>query len=634
MDVYLRNKRVRLDPSTSIGKGGEADVFDLGDGTVLKLYKTPDHPDYTGLDHEQEAARERLATAQQKLRAFPRSLPERVVAPLELATDKRGAAVVGFTMLHVAGAEVLMRYGDPAARARGLAVADAIAALRDLHATVSALHALGVVIGDFNDLNVLVRDRRAFLIDADSFQFGAFLCRVFTERFVDPLLCDPTLGEPLLARPHGPWSDWYAFAVMVMQTLLAVGPYGGVYKPKGTSPKVAQSARPLRRITVFHPEVVYPKPAVPYAVLPDELLHQFHLIFERDLRAPFPRVLLDDLTWTRCPLCGREHARAACPSCVSTPPAAVKETTTVRGEVTCTRVFATRGAIVFATLQGGALRYVVHEGDRYAREDGRVILEGKLDPDLAFAVQGDVTLVGRGAEVVALSPSAPPERFTVDRHRNRPVFGANARFRYFAEGGRLLRKAIVSSRGIAAKVAEGEQARIGDVLAGQTLFWVGEQFGFGFYRAGTVSVAFVFDAERPGIKDTVKMPFLPGEIVGATATLGEDRACVLLAALHRGRVVHQCVVVRRDGEIEASAQGTAGDGTFLGALSGKAAAGGFLLAATDTGIVRVEPRGGALVETRYFADTEPFVDASTRLFAARDGLYAVSEREIRILRIA
>jgi hypothetical protein len=144
-------------------------------------------------------------------------------------------------------------------------------------------------------------------------------------------------------------------------------------------------------------------------------------------------------------------------------------------------------------------------------------------------------------------------------------------------------------------------------------------------------VAFVFDAERPGLKDTVALPFLPGEIVGAECALDDERAWLFLAAQHRGRTVHQCVVVRRDGEVLAAAQGEGSDGSWLGALSGRAAAGGSLLAATDAGVVRVEPRGGSLVETRSFPDTEPFVTATTRLFAAPDGLYAVGEREIRIL---
>jgi hypothetical protein len=634
VDVYLQKKRVRIDPSACLGKGGEADVFDLGGGTALKVWKTPEHPDYSGLPVEQQAARERIAAHQDKLRAFPRGLPERVVAPVELATDRSGARVVGYTMPCVAGAEVLLRYADPAARRGGLAAGNAIAALVDLHDTLAGLHRLGVTVGDCNDLNVLVRDQHAFLIDADSFQFGAFLCRVFTERFVDPLLCDPTLPQPLLSRPYSPASDWYAFAIMVMQSLVCVGPYGGVHRPADKALRVAQAARPLHRLTVFHPDVVYPKPAIPYRLLPDDLLHHFHLVFEQDRREVFPRGLLETLVWTRCPRCGAEHAREVCPTCAATAPAAIKETVTVRGEVRATRVFVTRGVVVAAALDGGALRWLVHEGGRYVREDGSIALEGALDPALVFALQGSVTVVGRGSRAFTLAPGAAPEGFALDGFRGRPVVAANARFRYFAQGGRLVRRrARGGARGVAALVLDREGERVGDVLAGQTLLWAGDRFGFGFYRAGTVAVAFVFDAERVGIKDTVKLPFLPGEIVGAECSFDDERAWLFLAAEHRGRTVHQCVVVSRTGEVLAAAQGESGDGSWLGTLPGRAAAGGALFAATDAGIVRVEPRGGTLVETRRFPDTEPFVTATTRLFAAKDALYAVGEREIRILHL-
>src|SRR6202043_1719255 len=112
---------------------------------------------------------------QRKLREFPGGLGPSVVAPVELATDRSGKRLCGYTMDLIAGAEVLLRYGDPSFRRSGLSGPTAVAALADLHGTVSHLHARGVTIGDFNDLNVLVRDRRAFLIDADSFQFGPYL---------------------------------------------------------------------------------------------------------------------------------------------------------------------------------------------------------------------------------------------------------------------------------------------------------------------------------------------------------------------------------------------------------------------------------------------------------------------------
>ena len=112
----------------------------------------------------------------------------------------------------------------------------------------------------------------AYLIDADSFQFGPFLCRVFTARFVDPLLCVPDATQLLLHQPHTAASDGYAYTVMLMQCLLFVGPYGGVYRPKDPAHRVPHEARPLHRMTIFHPEVQYPKPAIPYGTLPDELL--------------------------------------------------------------------------------------------------------------------------------------------------------------------------------------------------------------------------------------------------------------------------------------------------------------------------------------------------------------------------
>jgi hypothetical protein len=628
-DVYVRGKRVRLDPAASVGKGGEADVFAIGGGSVLKVWKTPEHPDYAAEPAEQDGARDRIALHQRKLREFPKGLPARVIAPEELATDKSGRLVAGYTMRFVDGAEALLRYGEPSFRPLSATSGKALA---DLCGTVEALHARGVVIGDFNDLNVLVKDEEAYVIDADSFQFGPYLCQVFTERFVDPTLCDPAAARPCLGRPYGPGSDWYAFTVMVMQTLLSVGPFGGIYRPKSPSARIPESARPLRRITVFHPEVVYPKPAAPYGVLPDDLLQHLHAVFEKDQRDPFPRRLLDDLAWSKCPACGASHARAVCPFCVTTPPAAIKEITVVRGEVTATRLFATKGRIVAAALEDGELRWLTHEGGELRREDGRVVLEGNVDPFMRFAIQGKTTLIGKGARLVALAPDAPPERIAVDTAGGRPTFAANARHHYYAQGGRLMRASAAASGAIASLAAA--PALVGDVLAGQTRIWAGDRFGFGFYRAGSLSVAFVFDAERPGLKDTVKLPFLAGELVGAECAIDDRRAWIFLAGHARGRATHQCAVVDASGDVLATAQADAGDGSWLGALGGKCAAGGFLLSATDAGLVRVEVKAGAIVETRRFPDAEPFVDGASRLFAGRERLFAVSDQEIRSLRIA
>jgi len=56
-------------------------------------------------------------------------------------------------------------------------------------------------------------------------------------------------------------------------------------------------------------------------------------------------------------------------------------------------------------------------------------------------------------------------------------------------------------------------------------------------------------------------------------------------------------------------------------------------AATDAGLVRVEPRNGALVETRQFPDTEPFVTRASGLLAGPKALYVIEATSIHTLRI-
>ncbi|AFY64990.1 hypothetical protein [Geitlerinema sp. PCC 7407] len=622
MKVYVQGRRHTLKATDAIAKGGEADIFALGPNRVLKRFKDPQHPDYARQPHAQQAARDRLHLHQQKLPAFPKNLPARVVAPEAIATDGQGT-IVGYTMPRLDPATVLLKYGDRSFR-QAVPTAEVIEVFRDLHGTVTQLHQAGVVIGDFNDLNVLVQGSAAYLIDADSFQYGSFPCQVFTARFLDPQLGDPQAGRFQLAKPYTPFSDWYAFAVMLMQSLLFVDPYGGVYKPRASSPKIPPSARPLHRITVFHPEVRYPKPALPYGVLSDDLLHYFQAVFAGDRREVFPRSLLDGLRWTTCTRCGTEHARSCCPRCTpaQTAPALPTPAAQTARSVSVSDVFESGGVILCAAVQQGRLRWLVHEQGEFRREDGSVAFRGALDPQTRFGVQGDATLVARAGQWLKLRPGHSPDRLTVE------AADGNAQHRYWAHQGQLWRDGDLGP------------VYLGDVLAGQTQFWVGDRFGMGFYRAGHLSVAFVFDAQRPGINDRVALPPMGGQLIDATCTFSEQRAWLFLTSQDQGQRVHRCCVIRADGTVEATATAIAGDDHWLARLGLErslpnacpaCAVGAFLLAATDDGIVRIDLQAGQLVHTHTFTETEPFVNASCHLLPAPQGLYSVSAHRIRRL---
>lgn len=623
MEIYLEGKKVRVDPTHALGKGGEADVFDLGNGRALKVFKPPEHPDYQGLPEEQSAARARLDEHQRKLPAFPKVMPARVIVPQTLATDRRGRTVLGYAMRKLDSVEPLRRFSDPAFRRAGATSARVVEVLRGLHHTLDAVHGAGVVVGDFNDLNVLVAGVDAYLIDADSFQFGSFLSPVFTERFLDPLRLTGTTTSSLSpGRPASPDSDWYAFAVALMQSLLCVGPYGGVHRPQAPAPRATPAARVHQRLTVFHSDVQYPKPALPLATLTDEMLHQLHRIFVEDARGPFPTQLLDALRFTVCPSCGVEHARLACPTCSPHAAASATPVTSVRGQVSATRLFSTRGVLVHACAEDGVLRWLYHEDGAYRREDGRPVLHGTLDPSLHWAIQGDVTLVGRGEELAVLSAGHSPARLGVDSPEGRPAFAANVRHRYWAHAGGLWRDGTFGPE------------RMGDVLQGQTRLFVGPRFGLGFHRAGNLRGAFVFDAERPGIKDGLALPWPAGKLVDVECLFEGQNAWLFLAEESNGRTVHHCVVVGADGTVRASAHAEAGDGSWLGSLRGKCAVGDVLFAGTDIGLTRVELKQGRLEAIREFPDAEPFVDADCRLFMGRNGLTVVRRQDINGLRMA
>jgi hypothetical protein len=613
-DIWVGGKRQRLDPDKAIGKGGEADVYDLGNGKVLKVFKRPDHPDLQGQPEAQAAAVKRIAEHQQKLRAFPTGLPARVVAPEELALDAKGN-VAGFTMRFLSGTEVLLRYTQQTFR-QGIPASVVVQILKDMHMTVGAIHRAGVVIGDFNDLNVLVKDTEANFIDADSMQFGQYHCMVYTQRFVDPLLCDPNAKAPELVKPHNKESDWYAFAVMVMQTMLFVEPYGGTYKPKNATGQIPHTVRPLKRITVFNPDVRYPKPAIPYKVLPDDLLQFFLDTFEKDRRGVFPARLLEELRWTKCTSCGSDHARHVCPNCSTAAPEAVKARTVVRGQVEATRVFWTSGTILRADVHNGHVLWLYHENGAFKREGGVKVADGAIDPHIRYRLRQDSTIMAKGSMAVRLQSGTVKDKFDVDVLGQLPVLDTNDSHTYWTHGGVLYRD------------EKWGRERIGEVLAGQTMVWVGPKFGFGLYRAGQLTVTFIFNTEASGINDTVKTHPIRGKLIDATCVISDSRAWFLTSTQEGGKTVNRCSVIKEDGTLEASAEAEAGDGSWLSSIRGGCATRQAMLIPTDQGIIQVKADQGKISIVKEFPDTEPFVDSVSKLVVGSDGLYVVGSKEI------
>lgn len=615
--VYLEGSPLKLEPKRIMGQGGEAVIYDIGSDTVLKLFKQPNHPDFAGRQDIQKAVRERLDEYQAKLPAFPSNLPPQVVTPLACATDARGKTIVGYTMRKIAHATELIRYADKAFR-RNIPLDDVRNIMLDLHRIVSAIHTQHVVIGDFNDLNILIDGTHCTIIDTDSFQFGNFFCRMFTERFVDPMLCSYS-NAVMLASPHRETSDWYAYAAILMQLLLFVGPYGGIHKPKNAAHRYHNRERMQRRITVFNPDVAYPKPALHYSLLPDDLLHEFSQIFERDKRGSFPRQLVENIRWKQCASCGIFHARPDCPSCIVAPHQIVKEQIRILGSVKATRIFRTHGTILHATSRNGTIQWLYEEGGSLKREQGTTIRQQVSLPHERYCIIGNDTVIAARGYLTRYSPSKAPLMIPADTAEGHTQFATDGEALYWLEQGRLLKEAAYGP------------TSIGSALAGHTQFWMGPQFGFGFYRAGALSNAFIAKPTNTILNDTVLLPQIRGRILQAHCTFSRELCWCAITTDEHGILMHRVYLINAKGVILAQDECNAADMSWISSIGGACAVGTFLFVPTDKGIVRVEQSGSRLTVTREYPDTEPFVDSACALLPCQGGIAVQAAKDITIL---
>lgn len=609
--VYVEGRRVRVQAKHLLGQGGEAEVFEISRGRALKLFKGPEHPEYAGQPQAQAAAKLRLELHQQKLRNFPQNLPEVVVAPEALAFDRKQTKVVGYTMRKVDGAQALHRFGSRAIRRQGVDDRQVTQLLLDLHDAVKNVHACGVTIGDFNDLNVLVGTGGLALIDADSFQFGSFACPVFSERFLDPLRCELQADQWVTVARANPWSDWYAYACMLMQCLLWVGPYGGIYRPQEAAERCPASLRPARRLTVFHPEVCYPRPARPWTILPDDLCDVLRAWFVDDARGEFPRAPIEQLSWTRCPGCGLEHARARCPGCRPTPAIAKPQN---RHQLVARVRFETHGLIVHTQVIHGKLAVVAHVDGEFVRESGQAIMRGDLAAELVFAQTPKATWVGRGGRWVCLE--TPRAALAVAAGRFGSGLVAVGETIYSCQGGVLERCPATDP---------SMRESVGTIVDGQTGLFAGQTRGLALFCLGRVRGAFLFANGRSGLTEVSGLTLASGQLLQVHVTFGQLHTWLICAWAHRGGITHVCECIDARGQVIAHTKATAGDGSWLGSIGGQAAVADVLFAPTDGGVVRV---GSSLVVQRTFPQTAPWVDSASVLQISQKGLHAVSSHKI------
>lgn len=219
----VSSKGITYEVSRQLGMGGEGAAYLLGGGSglVAKIYHKP-----------------LLNTQIEKLRIMAAMCDPDLLScaawPTDLVSRAGERRPCGFIMPLAAGSELHEIYG-PASRRQKIPLATwehLIIVARNAASVFDIFHQRGVVIGDVNEKNLLVRDNgHVVLVDCDSCQLSRN-GRVYPCRVGVPLYTPPELqGERLASVQRLPTHDAFGLAVLIFQ-LLFMGrhPYAGVMR--------------------------------------------------------------------------------------------------------------------------------------------------------------------------------------------------------------------------------------------------------------------------------------------------------------------------------------------------------------------------------------------------------------------
>jgi DNA-binding helix-hairpin-helix protein with protein kinase domain len=266
----LDTQIITIDPTSSLGHGGEAKVYMVpqDETLVAKVYHKPT---------EAHANKLMLMLANPPDNPAASKDHISIAWPVDvLRTLDEKQKVVGFLMTRVKEMHSLLDFYNPKTRRQKCPFFNYLylhRTARNLAAAFGALHARGYCIGDVNESNILVSNTALItLVDTDSFQVRnerngeIYRCGVGKPEFTPPEL----QGQSFAQLDRKPEHDLFGLAVLIFQLLMeGTHPFAGVYQGSGDAPAY--------EIRIAEGHFVYGRRRIPYLPTPIapklELLH-------------------------------------------------------------------------------------------------------------------------------------------------------------------------------------------------------------------------------------------------------------------------------------------------------------------------------------------------------------------------
>lgn len=613
MKVIIGNKKVDLSQFDVIGSGGEGLVVKArleGQGEeALKVYHNP--------------TRERS----NKLSAFFSQrwdLPTNKIAlPQQPIYNLSKDLIVGITMPYLgSGFEDVALFSNRKKRVTYGITNKLIAdVFLDGHESLDKIHDQGLVVGDFNDLNVLFRNRQMLWIDVDAWQFGKFACPVATLDFLDPELYGIDLSKRPVFKEN---NDWYSFAVMLFRSLLLTHPYGGVHSRYKTL-----QMRTVNKITVLDKDVKFPKIALSPDILSDDLASIFLDIFSKGERKPFPKKILQEYSesLTECSSCHTFYPmnRKGCPVCNKRTLVIISKPVVENKDIRVTRMFTTQGNIVYTKVQKNTIyvishnnkKAILHKIDRLGRVKNTPL--GSVNTAVRYAIGGDL---------LAVNPIHTEDLLLIDISESKPkilsktvteIYSPSRKAAFQATGNSMLRIAKGNILSIEKGGINIVEKYIRDGIANQTWFSANglsdklQLFGliqilkdqrYWYYINGKH-----LEPEIPNLKINEGLIDISVKFSGDTVLLrretqiGRTKFLRMEIVDEKGKITHSTKIKLDDYPIKS--------------IHGQTYSNGVLIHATDNGLMQEN-----VVESKFktFSQTENYVKEGDSIYKYQNGI--------------
>lgn len=265
-----KGHEVTLDKRNFIAKGGEGEIYAKG-GVAYKICEPG-----------------KMIPAGKFVELAVMTDPH-IIKPQDILIDAKHQEV-GYTLRYLDDTYTLCQLLTKAFCNRNNVTFDMrLALVRQMqHVIHTGVHPHRILLVDLNENNFLVSKdfKEVFFIDVNSYQ---------TPSYKATAIMDSIRDRHCQHNQFNVNTDWLSFGIVSFELFAGIHPFKGNH-PKFSDPKTALDERMKHNISIFNPEVTYPKGAChPISAIPDAYRKWYEAMFDRGMRLPPPKNMVETI---------------------------------------------------------------------------------------------------------------------------------------------------------------------------------------------------------------------------------------------------------------------------------------------------------------------------------------------------